>query len=92
MTRHMAEPTEAEPKGKRRWFQFSLRTLMLAIAIVAVQCAACLPMVREWQRQRDEQRSWLPPGFEDAWPQVLISARMTPTQEAEFARRFGRGQ
>ena len=33
----------------RRRFQFRLRTLFFAAAIVAVQCAVCLPMLREWQ-------------------------------------------
>ena len=50
------EPTKAgPPKRKRRWFQFSLRTLMVVMAIVAVQCAVCLPMLREW-KERDEYR------------------------------------
>jgi hypothetical protein len=32
-----SEPPKAEPpKRKRRWFQFSLRTLMIAVAIAAV--------------------------------------------------------
>ncbi len=31
-------------------FQFRLRTLMLIVAIVAVQCAVCLPALKEWQR------------------------------------------
>ena len=31
-----AEPTKAEPKRKRRWFQFSLRTLLLFTLICAV--------------------------------------------------------
>jgi hypothetical protein len=43
------------PKRKRRWFQFSLRTLIVVMAIVAVQCAVCLPMLREW-KERDEYR------------------------------------
>jgi hypothetical protein len=34
-------------------FQFRLRTLFVAVAIVAVQCAACLPMLREWQKQKE---------------------------------------
>ena len=33
------EPTKAEPpKRKRRWFQFSLRTLLVFTAVVAVTC------------------------------------------------------
>jgi hypothetical protein len=30
------EPSKAEPKCKRRWFQFSLRTLMIAVTLLAV--------------------------------------------------------
>ena len=34
------EPPKAElPKRKRRWFQFSLRTLLIFTAIVAIPCA-----------------------------------------------------
>ena len=29
-------PKAAPPKRKRRWFQFSLRTLMMAMLLVAV--------------------------------------------------------
>ena len=43
------------PKLKRRRFQFRLRTLIVVMAIVAVQCAVCLPMLREW-KERDEYR------------------------------------
>jgi hypothetical protein len=28
-------PVAAEPKHKRRWFQFRLRTLMIGVALVA---------------------------------------------------------
>ena len=34
-----AEPTKADPpKRKRRWFQFSLRTLLIAVTVLAVVC------------------------------------------------------
>jgi hypothetical protein len=34
------EPPKAEPpKRKRRWFQFSLRTLMIGVTLLAVPCA-----------------------------------------------------
>ena len=39
------------PKRKRRWYQFSLRTLMIIVTIAAVESAVCLPMVREWQER-----------------------------------------
>ena len=39
-TAMQTEPTNADPpKGKRRWFQFRLRTLMIFIAAVALACA-----------------------------------------------------
>ena len=53
------EPTNtALPKRKRRWFQFSLRTLMLAVTIIAVQCGVCVPMLREWQQTRQEEANF----------------------------------
>jgi hypothetical protein len=30
---------DAEPKRKRRWFQFSLRTLLVVVTAVAIVCA-----------------------------------------------------
>ena len=51
-----AEPPKAEPpKRKRRWFQFSLRTWFILVAIAVVQSAVCLPMLREWQQRRQEE-------------------------------------
>jgi hypothetical protein len=41
----MSDPS----KRKRRWFQFSLRTLFVIVATLAVQCAVCLPKLRERQ-------------------------------------------
>lgn len=35
----------------RRRFQFRLRTLFLVMTTVAVQCAVCLPGVKEWEKQ-----------------------------------------
>ena len=35
-----AEPQKADPpKRKRRWFQFSLRTLLIGVTLLAVPCA-----------------------------------------------------
>jgi hypothetical protein len=48
-----SEPPKAEaPKRRRRWLQFSLRTLLIVTTIVAVQCAVCLSMLREWKASR----------------------------------------
>jgi hypothetical protein len=41
-----AEPTiAAPPKRKRRWFQFSLRTLLLGVTLVAAACGYLAPRV-----------------------------------------------
>jgi Tfp pilus assembly protein FimT len=44
-------------------FQFSLRSLFVVTAIVAVQCAVCLPMLRKWQQARrveeELRRMWV---------------------------------
>ena len=48
-----------EPKPKRRWFQFSLLTLLIGVTIFSVQCGVCLPMFRDWQEQeriREERK------------------------------------
>jgi hypothetical protein len=34
----MTDSDKANPKRKRRWFQFSLRALMIFTAVVAVAC------------------------------------------------------
>jgi hypothetical protein len=46
-----AEPSKADPpKRKRRWFQFSLRTLLIAVAIVCVACDWLDKAATVWQR------------------------------------------
>jgi hypothetical protein len=50
-----AEPPKADPpKRKRRWFQFSLRTLMIFTVIVAVPCAW---MGRKIDQKRHERNA-----------------------------------
>jgi hypothetical protein len=39
-------PTADLPKRKHRWFQVSLRTLLIGVTIVAVQCAVCFPALK----------------------------------------------
>lgn len=45
-----AEP----PKHKRRWFQFSLRMLLIGVTLVAVACAYV-----GWQAKIVHERRWL---------------------------------
>jgi hypothetical protein len=43
-----AEPSKAEPpKRKRRWFQFSLRTLMIVVTLLAVAVAGAVRFTRD---------------------------------------------
>lgn len=44
-----------QPPPLRR-FEFRLRTLFVIMTILAVECAMCLPMLREWQRQEQLRR------------------------------------
>ena len=54
-----AEPIVATPKRKRRWFQFSLRSLMIGVTLLAVACAYVV-----WQvKIVAERRALLLPTF-----------------------------
>ena len=54
-----SEPTKAEPpKRKRRWYQFSLRSLMIFTLIVAIPCA-WLGRKIERKGQEREAAVWL---------------------------------
>jgi hypothetical protein len=46
------EPPQTDaPKRKRRWFQFSLRTLMIVTALVAVSCGLLGSKIEQKRRQ-----------------------------------------
>jgi hypothetical protein len=50
-----AEPPKADPpKDKRRWFQFSLRTLLIGTLICAIPCAL---LGRKIERKRNERNA-----------------------------------
>jgi hypothetical protein len=75
-------PTQPSP---RRRFQFCLRTLFVAVTIVAVQRAVCLPALKEWQLQREAAQ------IDERFircPQVISGGCLTAEQMAEFDRRF----
>jgi Tfp pilus assembly major pilin PilA len=78
------EPPNAEPpKRKRRWFQFSLRTLMIVVAIVAVQCAVCLPMLKKWQTQQKMRQI---AAAIHSWPHKLYWTHASPNPHPENYR------
>jgi hypothetical protein len=47
------EATSAPPKHKRRWFQFSLRTLLIFTAVVAVGCCWLGYRIEQKRRERE---------------------------------------
>jgi hypothetical protein len=51
----------APPKRKRRWFQFSLRSLLIFMAIVAIACAWLAHEAHAVQ-QRKSLRQWIEEG------------------------------
>jgi hypothetical protein len=49
-----AELTKAEPpKRKRRWFQFSLRTLMIGVTIAALACGWLVSKIERKRQERE---------------------------------------
>jgi hypothetical protein len=49
-----AEPSKADlPKRKRRWYQFSLRTLLIGVLIVAIPCALLGRRIERKGRERE---------------------------------------
>jgi hypothetical protein len=56
------EPSRADsPKRKRRWFQFSLRSLLIVVAVTAVACAWFAHEAHAVQ-QRKTLRKWIEEG------------------------------
>jgi hypothetical protein len=54
---------EAEPKRKRRWFQFSLRTLLVGVTLLAIPCAYVgwqAKIVRERRALRENRQFYEP--------------------------------
>ncbi len=45
-------PTADQPKGKRRWYQYSLRTLMIVVTLFAVACSWFAVKLQQAKRQK----------------------------------------
>ncbi len=46
------------PKRKRRWFQFSMRTLLIGVVIVAVPCALLGRKIEQKRREREASKAF----------------------------------
>ena len=78
----LTEPSKAEPPNrKRRWFQFSLRTLLIGVTLVAVPCAYV-----GWQAkivsERKTMREWM--ALNGGW--VVTDTR--PDKQPPLIRRW----
>ncbi len=49
--------TDQPPKPRRRWFQFSLRTLLIAVTLVAGVLVAWRAYVEPYRRQRETMKA-----------------------------------
>jgi hypothetical protein len=69
----MIEPTPnaAEPKSRRRWHQYSLRTLLIGVTLAGLPCA----YVAHEAKIVAERRAWLEDHKRDAWLALQVSPR-----------------
>jgi hypothetical protein len=69
------------PKRKRRWFQFSLRTLLVVMAILAVGCAWVAGKIEQSRREREATRHFLALGAVILQDQQPMLSRLWPFGE-----------
>ena len=80
---------EAEPpKHKRRWFQFSLRTLLILTTIVAIPCAWLGRKIEQKRRERNAVRA-IAEKFGLAQYDYEIAHQSEPSGPAWLRRLFG---
>ena len=82
-----AEPNKAEPpKRKRRWYQFSLRSLMIGVTLLALACWAILDRQR-LIHERDEarQRATFVEGHFAAVKDAIRNKHMDESARLQFA-------
>jgi hypothetical protein len=74
-----AEPPKAEPKRRRRWLQFSLRTLLIVVMLLAVACW----YVTGQTKIVKERQSWI-----DSHPRrTILLSKMRKSADADLSQR-----
>jgi Leucine Rich repeat len=83
------EPTKADPpKYNRRWFQFSLRTLLIFTTIVAIPCAWLANKMDKKRRDRDAVEAFIKLGARVHYDYEVANAGPTPPPGADWLRKF----
>ncbi len=75
-----------DSKPKRRWYQFSLRTLLIATAMVAVACSLVVRKLDRKRREREVVQSFL--ALDTSHPVVLYNFQSDP-ETGPFAEPYG---
>jgi hypothetical protein len=90
------EPPKTEPpKLKRRWFQFSLRTLLIFTLVVAIACAWLGSKIEKKRKEREAVEAILKAGgivvYDYQKPSMISGRTFKPVEEPygpEFLRNF----
>ena len=85
-----AEPIKSEPpKRKRRWYQFSLRTVLIFTVVVAVACALVGRRIERKRRERDTIEAITSAGGTVLFDYQLANASASPLGPAWLRSLFG---
>lgn len=68
-------PKADPPKCNRRWFQFSLRSLIVGVSVWTIVCALVPPVVREIRAARRQEATRFTPPKLAGGPRDLKNAR-----------------
>ena len=51
----VAVPQAAVPQPRLRWYQYSLRSLLIVVTLFAILCSLLAAAIPEWKRQRHQR-------------------------------------
>jgi hypothetical protein len=85
----LAEPQPAVPKTKLRWYQFSLRTLLVFVTLCAIVCSCLAVMMQEAKREREIAAVIQKSGLVAVWTDDFDSSGPTWLRSLLGAHFFG---